>query len=145
MSCPNCGAPDERVIPVWEDNNRYEQDEQPKFLGCKSCHRMMRNELLPDDGDVTPPQASLTEFEKSRLESKRALGNQNDDRLTIVEWQCVKGAARYYGVTDWLAKIDTTLTKDENVGLMKRHGTENNETPLREMEHPKEYSGEIHE
>jgi hypothetical protein len=56
------------------------------------------------------------------------LGNQHDDKPTLIEWQVVKAAAKYYGVTDWTAKVDTSLTYEENVKRMKNLGT-NVDTP----------------
>lgn len=70
-------------------------------------------------------QAQLSDHEVGRL---KPLGNQNTDRLTLIEWQCVKGAAMLYGVTDWTAKVDRTLTMEENIGLMRKHGTESGPT-----------------
>jgi hypothetical protein len=61
------------------------------------------------------------------------VGNQNNQKLSIVEWQCVKGAAMYYGVRDWKAKADSTLTAEENVSLMEQYGTRNNRTTMRKM------------
>lgn len=51
------------------------------------------------------------------------MGNQNDDNLTLIEWQVVKGAAVYYEVTDWTSKVDTSLTYEENANLMAQYGT----------------------
>jgi len=132
MSCPNCGASDESVIPVWEDKQRWEADEQPKFIGCTSCHRMMRYGLIFEyrKQDRTPPQAKLTDAEIERM---KPLGNQNTERLTLIEWQAVKGAATYYGVSDWIQKVDHTLTCEENVALMRRNGTQNNSRTMKEM------------
>jgi len=64
-------------------------------------------------------QARLTDEEIRRL----PIGNQNDDDPTLIEWQCVKGAAVYYDVTDWTAKVDTSLTYSENIDLMVAKGT----------------------
>jgi hypothetical protein len=54
------------------------------------------------------------------------MGNQNDDNLTLIQWQVVKGAAKYYDVTDWTSKVDTSLGLSENVNLMEKHGTNMN-------------------
>lgn len=51
------------------------------------------------------------------------MGNQNDDNLTLIQWQVVKGAAVYYEVTDWTSKVDTSLGLSENVNLMQKYGT----------------------
>lgn len=131
--CPNCGADEDCVIPVWEDIERQEAGEQPKFLGCTSCHKMMRTRYLRDEDDEIPPQASLTESECDWLSARNMVGNQHSNRLSIVEWQVVKGAALYYGVSDWRSTADSTLTAEENVSVMEARGTENNETTLRKM------------
>lgn len=136
MTCPNCGAPDSQVVPVWEDMDRFEDDEHPKFIGCKSCHQMMRSDLLRDDDDETPPQASLSQHDRNWLASRGMVGNQHSSQLTIIEWQCVKGAAMYYGVRDWKSKSDSTLTKEENVSLMEQYGSRNSETTMRMTKTP---------
>lgn len=64
-------------------------------------------------------QARLTDDEIRHL----PMGNQNDDELTLIEWQCVKAAAMYYEVTDWTSKVDTSLSYGENIDLMAQHGT----------------------
>ncbi|AGM11700.1 hypothetical protein HCTV5_91 [Halovirus HCTV-5] len=64
-------------------------------------------------------QARLTDDEIRRL----PMGNQNDDNLTLIQWQVVKGAAVYYEVTDWTSKVDTSLGLSENVNLMEKYGT----------------------
>jgi len=93
----------------------------------------MRLDLLRDpDEDTTPPQTKLTKYERKRLSARNAVGNQNNNKLTIIEWQCVKGAALHYGVTDWIAKADSTLTKGENVSLMEQRATRNGSKTLRE-------------
>jgi hypothetical protein len=63
-------------------------------------------------------QADLTEKEKSRL----PLGNQHT-KWNVVRWQAVKGAALYYGVSDWTSKVDSALSYGENISLMAREGT----------------------
>lgn len=133
MSCPNCGASDSQVVPVWEDMSRYEDDEQPKFLGCKDCNRMMHTRYLRDEDDEIPPQTKLTQDERDWLAARDMVGNQHSNRLSIIEWQCIKGAAVYYGVEDWRSKADSTLTAEENVTLMEQAGTLNNESTMREM------------
>lgn len=94
---------------------------------------MVRTAYLANyrDRERDPPQATLTDAEVSRV----PIGNQNTpERLTLVEWQGVKGAALHYGVSDWVAESDPTLTYEENIGLMKAKATANNEQSLRSME-----------
>lgn len=64
-------------------------------------------------------QRPLTSHERDRL----PLGNQNTDTPTNIEWRTVKGAAMYYEVSDWTAKVDSSLTVEENINLMAKHGT----------------------
>ena len=130
--CPNCGAAERHVIPVWEDIEDYDDNAYPDFIGCKRCHQMMDPLLMPHPDEELPSQALLTERETARL----PIGNQHTDDLSIIEWQCVKGAAQFYGVADWLSIADSTLTCGENVGLMERHGSQNKETTLRKLAHP---------
>lgn len=142
MTCPNCGCDrDDALIPVWEDKDRHEAGQYPKFVGCTNCHRMYRPDLLRGKDDEIPPQARLTDHETSRL----PIGNQHSDDLSIIEWQCVKGAAIHYDVRDWTSKADSTLTAEENVSLMERYGSRNTETTMRGMQTLGEYSGEAHE
>ena len=61
-------------------------------------------------------QARLTESEIRRLPT----GNQHSDNPSVIEWQCVKGAAVQYGVTDWIAEADTSLTYEENIALFQQ-------------------------
>jgi len=140
--CPNCGAGEEQVLPVWEFDDRREAGEQPKFLGCKSCHRLMRSRYLRDEDDEIPPQATLSEHDRKWLASRNMVGNQHSQRLSIIEWKCVKGAALYFGVSDWKAKADSTLTTEENISLMEQYGTKNNRTTLRDTSTDAEYYGE---
>ena len=140
--CPNCGADEFHVVPVWEEMENYENKQQPKFIGCKSCHQMMRTRYLRDQDDEIPPQAKLNQHERDYLSARNMVGNQHSNRLSIIEWQVVKGAAMYFGVTDWKSKADSTLTAEENVSLMENYGTKNNRTTLRETPTDVEYYGE---
>lgn len=140
MTCPNCGSTqDQHAVPVWEDEARAESGERPKFIGCTNCHRMHRPDLLRGPDDELPPQAALTESERDRLAARNRVGNQHSDRLSIIEWQCVKGAALYYGVRDWMQQADSTLTAEENVSLMQQAGYQHKTTTLREEASPGEY------
>jgi hypothetical protein len=118
MPCPKCGASDNQVHPVWTE--QQEQGEHPKYIACEGC----RNLIDPNDfihgQSENVGQAHLTDHEISRLK----IGNQHSDDLTVVEWQAVKGAAVKFGVTDWTAKVDSSLTHEENIALMRKHGTE---------------------
>jgi len=128
--CINCGS--SKTIPVreGEDDRR-----EPDYIGCKSCSTMVRPHLLQEKETAEYGQIRLEDWETRRLR----IGNQHSDHLSIIEWQVVKGAAHYYEVTDWTAKVDSTLTMDENVGLMEQFGTSNNKTTLREMKSPVQY------
>lgn len=140
--CPNCGADESQVVPVWEEMENYENEEQPKYLGCTSCHKLMRTRYLRDQDDEVPPQAKLNQHERDYLSARNMVGNQHSNRLSPIEWRCVKGAAVYYGVTDWKSKADSTLTAEENVSLMEKYGTKNNRTTLRETPTDVENYGE---
>lgn len=132
--CPNCGARESKTIPVWEDPADYDADRHPDYIGCMACHTMVDPLLMPHAEEELPPQAELSQSETARL----PIGNQHTNDLSIIEWQCVKGAAQYYGVADWVSIADSTLTCGENVGLMERHGSQNNETSLRKLVTPVE-------
>lgn len=60
-------------------------------------------------------QASLTSREVEQLKT----GNQYSDQLTVVEWQCVKAAAIHYNVRDWISRVDSSLSYEENVTLLE--------------------------
>lgn len=62
-------------------------------------------------------QKQLTRSEKARFD----WGGPNDD-VNIIKAQCIKAAAEYYGISDWTAKWDPTLTVDENIALMREEG-----------------------
>jgi hypothetical protein len=131
--CPNCGADESQLLAVYEHEDKREGDEQPKFLGCKSCHRMMRTRYLRDQDDELPPQASLSDYDIKWLSARDMIGNQHTSALSIVEWQVVKGAAAYYGVRDWKSKADATLTAEENVSLMEQRATRNTKATMRDL------------
>lgn len=38
-TCVNCGAVD-FLVPVWEDMEDYQNDENPDFIGCTVCNQM---------------------------------------------------------------------------------------------------------
>lgn len=133
MACHNCGARESKILPVWENPSEHSAGNEPRWRGCTECRRMVRTAYLANyrDRERDPPQATLTDAEVSRV----PIGNQNTpERLTLVEWQGVKGAALHYGVSDWVAESDPTLTYEENIGLMKAKATANNEQSLRSME-----------
>ena len=134
MSCPNCGAGDRQVLPVYEHEDKREDDsEHPNYIACTSCNQLMRPHLLRDEDDEIPPQARLSQDERDWLAARNMVGNQHSNRLSIIEWQVVKGAAMYYGVEDWRSKSDSTLTAEENVSLMERYGHKNNESTMRKL------------
>lgn len=129
--CVNCGST--QTIPVWEDPEDH-GEAQPDYVGCTSCSTMVRPHLLPED-EENYGQRSLTAYELQRLRT----GNQHSDELSVIEWQVVKAAAEYHGIQDWTAKVDASLTMDENVGLMERYSTQGGGATLREMKSPFEY------
>jgi hypothetical protein len=66
-------------------------------------------------------QTALTPHEKERL----PLGNQYT-KWNVIRWRSVKGAAEYFDVQDWTAKVDPELSYDENLALMMRSGVNPN-------------------
>jgi hypothetical protein len=70
-----------------------------------------------DDDDIG--QAQLTSREQERL----PLGNQYSEELSVIEWQCVKGAAIYYNVANWIQKVDSSLSYEENISIMSDEGS----------------------
>lgn len=80
-------------------------------------------------------QLPLTESEKARF---NWTGHPNGSP-NIIEAQCVKAIAEYYGVTDWYAHWDPTLTVDENHDIMARVGVQVHERTMRERTSEFEY------
>lgn len=74
-------------------------------------------------------QATLTNHEISRLRTTNQHGN---DGFTVIEAQCIKGAAMKYGVSDWTSKVDHELTYEENINLMRKKSTTGGQT-MREL------------
>lgn len=64
-------------------------------------------------------QSQLSRGEKQRFD----WGGPTDE-VNIIRAQVVKAAAQYYGIEDWAAQWDPTLTPDENVALLRQRGTE---------------------
>jgi len=60
--------------------------------------------------------------------------NQHSERgFTTIELQCIKAAAIKYQVDDWIHRIDSTLSYEENIQKMKNHGEERNMRQLEEL------------
>ena len=64
-------------------------------------------------------QAQLTEAEKRRYD----WGGPNDD-ANIIKAQCVKAAAVYYDVPEWMDYWDPTLSIGENIELMRQQDSQ---------------------
>lgn len=64
-------------------------------------------------------QATLTDREIEKIPTT----NQNGENgFTVVEAQCIKAAAIKYEVNDWISKVDSKLTYEENIEIMKNEG-----------------------
>lgn len=50
LTCRNCGASEEYVIPVWQDKSDYSEEKMPDYVGCESCGSMEKynNDPLHD-------------------------------------------------------------------------------------------------
>lgn len=74
-------------------------------------------------------QATLSNREKI----KAPTANQHSENgFTIIELQCIKAAAIKYGVNDWVHRIDSSITYEENIHKFKEEGE--NRT-MKEIEH----------
>jgi len=73
---------------------------------CPCCNRTFKT-----------GQAPLTDHEIRRL----PMGNQNT-KWNVIRWQVVKGAAMFFDVNDWTSKVDASLSYEENVAIMAKHG-----------------------
>lgn len=83
-------------------------------------HRIIINSYRDD----TAGQASLTEFERSRIDFTE---------VTVPHARACKALAVAAGVDDWLAYYDESLSVDEHRELYRRHGT-GEEITLRDMD-----------
>jgi hypothetical protein len=75
-------------------------------------------------------QATLTNQE---LRLAPTANQHSEKGFTTIELQCIKAAAIKYQVDDWIHKIDSTLSYEENISLMKNRGEERNMKQLEEI------------
>jgi hypothetical protein len=74
-------------------------------------------------------QATLTQRE---LQLAPTANQHSENGFTTIELQCIKAAAMKYGVSDWLHKIEKTLSYEENVTKMKNQGEKQSMREIRE-------------
>ena len=60
-------------------------------------------------------QARLTDSEIEHL----PIGNQHNDVPSIIEWQAVKAVAIRNNIPDWISRIDSSLSYEENMSLLE--------------------------
>jgi len=75
-------------------------------------------------------QATLTERE---LQKAPTANQHSEEGFTTIELQCIKAAAIKYQVNDWIHRIDSTLSYEENIQKMKDRGKERNMRQLEEI------------
>jgi hypothetical protein len=117
------------MISLTRLENKLEKEIPPEY------HEDIRREINKFESEISRlsfdedkiGQAELSDSEIAKL----PMGNQNSDKMTLIEYQCIKAAAIKYSVTDWIQEIDTSLTYEENIDIMRKQG--NNRT-MREME-----------
>lgn len=109
---------------AYEARKRWDEHRHPKDdLQSKT---VVYTDNVPDDAilyaELTKPvkigQIQLTPEEKSRYNWR-----PSGSRPNIIEAQCVKGIAHYFGVTDWMSIWDSTLSINENYDIMKANST----------------------
>lgn len=77
------------------------------------------SEICPHcDQTIKMGQARLSRAEKTRFD----WGSRDGYNPNIIEAQCVKAAAIYYGIEDWTAVWDPTLSIEENKDNMRQLG-----------------------
>ena len=64
-------------------------------------------------------QATLTKKEIEKIPTTNQYGNEG---FTTIEAQCIKGVAMEYGVHDWLDYVDSTLSYEENMEIIRQKG-----------------------
>lgn len=68
-------------------------------------------------------QATLTQREVQLAPT----ANQHSEKgFTTIELQCIKAAALKYKINDWIHKIDSSLSYEENITNFKKKGEERN-------------------
>lgn len=77
-----------------------------------------RNRMSNDDEKLG--QAMLTRRELNRLPTTNQHGREG---FTTIELQCIKAAAMKYRVSDWVSQVDSSLSYEENIELMREKGT----------------------
>ena len=127
-------------LEILEDRILHEMEFYPADIPKRQAKEIIREEFARFNSEIermSPKedkvgQASLTKHE---IQQMKPLGNQNNDRLTLIELQCIKAHAIKYGVQDWIPIVDEDLTYEENIELMKSEGTKSTEE-LRYVESP---------
>lgn len=94
--------------------NEYHQIIDEEF----DRYQMESSRMSPEEDKIG--QATLTDDEIKRATTTNQHGKHG---LTVVQLQCVKAAALAYNVPNWLKHVDTTLTPEENVDIMRQKGT----------------------
>lgn len=89
-----------------------------KGMNCHSCGQRIKF-----------GQSRLTDSEKHCYNwSGDPNGSPN-----IIEAQCVKACAQWYGVEDWTAYWDPILSVEENYNIMAKEGSQRPGKSMREM------------
>lgn len=75
-------------------------------------------------------QATLTDRE---LRLAPTANQHSEEGFTTIELQCIKAAAIKYQVDDWIHRIDSTVSYEENISIMKNRGNERTMKQLKEI------------
>ena len=97
----------------------YHKDIEKEFAKYE-----METSRLSDEIDEIG-QATLTQREIARSNTTNQYG---EDGLTVVELQCIKGVAMKNGLDDWLSYVDSSLSYEENMNIIK----EQSETTMKQ-------------
>lgn len=104
----------------------YHEDVKEEFCRFESEINRMSEE------DDKIGQATLTDKEIKRAKTTNQHGRRGH---TVVELQAIKAAALKYGVEDWLSYVDSSLTHEENIEIMRQQTSETiKETMAKEKE-----------
>ena len=96
-----------------------------------------RSAIILDTKAETRSTKIMIQTQLTRDEIRRVpIGNQNNDDMSLIEYEMLKGKANRCGVRDWLSAIDFDLTYEENISLLEKQATQGRNKPtMRELAH----------
>ena len=110
-------------LSVLESRLLYELPEKHHETVQKEFARFeMESSRMSNEADKIG-QATLT---RNEIERAKTTNQHGEVGHTVIELQVIKAAAIEYNVDDWLSFVDSTLSHEENIEIMKEQGKPNN-------------------